>query len=145
MTTMTYSRTLAITECASCHITFGIPADLESELRDTHKSFYCPRGHSLSFGGQSDTEKAEAEAARLRRMLREERAAASAQADQLGATRRSLSAQKGVTTRIKNRIAAGVCPCCNRQFQNLHRHMSGQHPDFTPTNDAAPAAETSKP
>lgn len=39
-------------------------------------------------------------------------------------------AQKGQNTRLKNRIAAGVCPCCNRSFQNVARHMAGQHPDF---------------
>lgn len=40
-------------------------------------------------------------------------------------------AQKGQNTRLKKRIAAGVCPCCNRSFANLREHMAGQHPDFT--------------
>ena len=38
--------------------------------------------------------------------------------------------QKAAKTRIKNRIANGVCPCCNRSFQNLHQHMKKQHPDY---------------
>lgn len=33
---------------------------------------------------------------------------------------------------MKNRVANGVCPCCNRHFENLERHMKGQHPDFQP-------------
>jgi hypothetical protein len=33
-------------------------------------------------------------------------------------------------TRIKKRVAAGVCPCCNRSFKDLARHMAGQHPDY---------------
>lgn len=37
---------------------------------------------------------------------------------------------KGVATRLKNRAAHGVCPCCNRTFQQLARHMSAKHPDF---------------
>lgn len=28
-------------------------------------------------------------------------------------------------------VGAGVCPCCNRTFKNLARHMAGQHPGFT--------------
>jgi hypothetical protein len=27
-------------------------------------------------------------------------------------------------------VANGVCPCCNRTFQNLARHMAGKHPDY---------------
>ncbi len=30
----------------------------------------------------------------------------------------------------RERIVSGVCPCCNRTFQNLARHIAGQHPDF---------------
>ena len=31
--------------------------------------------------------------------------------------------------RIEKRIHAGVCPCCNRSFPNLQRHMAAKHPD----------------
>lgn len=37
---------------------------------------------------------------------------------------------KGAHQRTKNRVAKGVCPCCNRSFTNLAKHMAGQHPDF---------------
>lgn len=26
--------------------------------------------------------------------------------------------------------APRVCPCCNRTFQNVARHIAGQHPDY---------------
>lgn len=32
-------------------------------------------------------------------------------------------------SRMRKRIQNGVCPCCNRTFQNLARHMATQHPD----------------
>lgn len=35
-----------------------------------------------------------------------------------------------VCTRTRNRIAAGVCPCCNRTFQNLADHMRTLHADY---------------
>jgi DNA repair exonuclease SbcCD ATPase subunit len=79
----------------------------------------------------------EGEAATLARKLKEDRdliARINAAHDQTKATLRdtekSLIAQKGVTTRIKNRASNGVCPCCNRTFQNLARHMHTKHPDF---------------
>lgn len=34
---------------------------------------------------------------------------------------------KAQTTRVKN----GVCPCCNRSFQNLKRHMNTKHPNWS--------------
>lgn len=42
----------------------------------------------------------------------------------------SRRAEKAAKTRIKNRIARGVCPCCKRTFQNLAAHMQTQHPGF---------------
>lgn len=50
--------------------------------------------------------------------------------DQILKTERRLSATQGVVTRIKNRVGKGVCPCCNRYFANVHRHMANQHPEF---------------
>lgn len=43
---------------------------------------------------------------------------------------RQASARKGQVTRLKNRAAAGVCPCCTRSFENLRRHMTTKHPTF---------------
>jgi hypothetical protein len=28
------------------------------------------------------------------------------------------------------RIGNGVCPCCNRSFTNLRRHMTTKHPEY---------------
>ena len=44
---------------------------------------------------------------------------------------RSRSAIKGQLTRAKRRISKGVCPCCNRTFQNLANHISEKHPDYS--------------
>ena len=47
-----------------------------------------------------------------------------------------LRATKGVVTKIRRRVANGVCPCCKRHFVNLKRHMSGQHPEFAGTTES---------
>lgn len=88
--------------------------------------FFCPNGHGLAYGGNTLKE----------RLTRAEQARDSARAyarsvqDQNDAERRSHAATKGQLTRVRKRIAAGVCPCCNRTFQNVARHMAGQHPDY---------------
>jgi len=38
--------------------------------------------------------------------------------------------EKAAKTRLKTRIACGVCPCCKRTFQNLYRHMRNKHPKY---------------
>lgn len=124
MTTQTYTGTLTIVECPNCYMDFGVTPEFQAARRNDHKSFYCPAGHSMSYGQKSEAEK-------LRDRLRSAEAQLTHTQDQLQMTEYQRRAQKGHNTRLKNRIAAGVCPCCNRSFQDLRRHMAGQHPDYT--------------
>ena len=123
----TYTGTLNIVECPNCHMDFGVTPDFERARRRDHGSFYCPSGHRMSYRGLSDEEK-------LRKELeREKRRAASAEgnAKRLEYQRR---AALGQVTKIKNRVGRGVCPCCNRTFQNLARHMESKHPEYAPAD-----------
>ena len=36
------------------------------------------------------------------------------------------------TKRLKRLASGGVCPCCNRTFSNMARHMRSQHPEQFP-------------
>ena len=126
MTTTTV--TLNAIECADCGLVFGITERFEQNRRRRHDTFYCPLGHPNHYPQKTEEEKQRERAGRLAAQLDQERAHA---AD----LQRSLSAQKAATTRAKRRHAAGVCPCCNRTFQQLARHLQTKHPDY----DAASA------
>ena len=133
--TVYIERTVHIIECAACSIDFGIGADFMKRRREDHETFYCPNGHSNYYGGPTAAEKrakkAEQELEAARSLAQREarrRSQAEAQARTADYQRR---AAKGQLTKAKKRIAAGVCPCCNRTFQNLARHMAGQHPDYS--------------
>lgn len=139
--TYQYTGTLEITECANCHMEFGISPAFIKQRRNDHQSFYCPNGHSLSFSGKSEAQKLAEELAREKKYRGWSESALTAARDQLGATERSLVGHKAAKTRLKNRIAAGVCPCCNRTFQNVAAHMSGQHPDFAHKADSSTTKE----
>ncbi|MGB8510232.1 MAG: hypothetical protein WCD76_17770 [Pyrinomonadaceae bacterium] len=124
---------LDLQTCATCGIAFGAPAHFFKERRADHRTFYCPNGHGLGFGKSA----AEIETEKLRRQLEEkdrrirfEQEQSACERRQREATERRLSATKGVLTRTKNRVSKGVCPSCNRQFENLHRHMNAKHPDY---------------
>ena len=84
---------------------------------------YCPLGHKPVWGDKSRVDELEGK-------LALERSNSAFWREREAAAERRVSAQRGVTTKLKKRIAAGVCPCCKRTFQDVSRHMKGQHPDF---------------
>jgi len=120
----TESTLAAWQQCITCGISFGVPLDWDKRRRHDHKLFYCPNGHQQRYTGENEEEKLKKENARLAQKSR-------LLQHSLDSTERSRRAQKGQVTRIKNRIAKGVCPCCNRQFKNLHRHMENKHPEWS--------------
>lgn len=131
-------------KCYRCNEDFGLTDEVEAALRRSCASFHCPWGHSQAFRlGECNEDKLRRErdslkqqAARLHDRIREEGARADRE-------RNRANGYKGHATRISKRAKAGVCPCCNRTFQQLARHMATQHPQFTPLEIAeVPQGET---
>lgn len=88
-----------------------------ARLKRDGGSFYCPNGHGQHFTTN--------EVDRLRGPL-----------DVANRTNTQLAADYAVLQKqhrgLQKRINAGVCPCCNRTFQNLARHMATKHKDERP-------------
>jgi hypothetical protein len=121
-----------VIECARCNIDFGIGDDFMRRRREDHQNFYCPNGHSNVYNGKSDLEK---ERDRLARQLEFANTRATAAEDQAQTAERRRRAQKAANTRLKRRVANGVCPCCTRSFRDLQRHMETKHPGYVPDDD----------
>jgi ssDNA-binding Zn-finger/Zn-ribbon topoisomerase 1 len=115
--------TLIKLDCPACGVTFAMPELLRQNRIDKGGNFWCPNGHSLDYG--------ESTVAKLRKQLESAKIGAIHEADQRRAAERSAAAARGQVTKLKNRAAAGICPCCKRHFVNLERHMGTKHPDFT--------------
>lgn len=126
---LTITDKLIVTDCAQCGVVFAITEEFRERRRADGKSLYCPNGHTLTYGKSEADKLREQLQERERRItfLRDMRAGADRRAD---AAERSLRATKGVVTKMKKRAAAGVCPCCNRHFAELERHMATKHPDY---------------
>ena len=128
--TLTYTGTLTITSCW-CGIHLAVPSDLYDEARRTEeRAIYCPLGHRFVFGNSTEEQLRESrrEEAMLRRRLK-------AKDDLLRHEEASHRATRGHVTRKKKqleRVSNGVCPCCNRSFVNLARHMESKHPTYVP-------------
>ena len=130
MSTLIDTSILVIEECCECHTRFAMSHALKTQRLEDKKNFYCPNGHGQHYTGKSEEERLTEQLAREKRLRGYTEATLTSTRDQLQATEYSLRSHKAAKTRIKNRIAAGVCPCCNRTFQNVAAHMVGQHPDF---------------
>lgn len=127
--TIIYKTSVEFIDCAACGMTFGLTADFIRRRRTDGGTFYCPAGHTNHYR-ENEHDKIRRERDRLKQQqaryedwLKEER-------ERREQAERSASARKGQITRLKNRAAAGVCPCCSRSFENLRRHMSAKHPSF---------------
>ena len=120
--TMSVYISLTTTGCSVCDISFAVPETFWRRGQERGGEIYCPSGHKMTFG-QGENERLKAERARLTAQLDQERARAKT-------LERSRAAVQGQLTKTKKRVANGVCPCCNRSFVNLTRHMQGQHPDY---------------
>lgn len=119
----TYIGNLEVIHCAVCGIPFGVTQDFRDRRLNDKKDFNCPVGHVNVYRGET-------EADRLRKELERERDAKThAQRRELEALKR-VSVVKCQMTKVKKRIGNGVCPCCNRTFQNLQSHMKTKHKDF---------------
>ncbi len=130
MKTQTHTTTLSVFECAWCGMLFGITEQFEQKRRKDHGDVYCPAGHSLCYSDQSEEERLKKELICAQEEANRKGSDLQAAQAERDFANRSRSSIKGHLTRTKNRIGNGVCPCCNRTFKDLARHMQGQHPDY---------------
>jgi hypothetical protein len=134
--TLSYSGTLVVLTCW-CGMRHAVPEELrEQQLRAHHDgradvvNIYCPLGHSHVPAGTPKAQKLEESLQRER----DRSARLAAARDQAEASAR---AYKGAATKARKRAAAALCPCCNRSFVQLRRHMETKHPDYQPAGASA--------
>ena len=127
----TFTKTLKIEECCRCHMTFAMTQEFMKEKRDDHSAFYCPEGHRQYYLHESNEQKLQKQLTVARNDTERFRESFAKEHQAHETTRHQRNALKGIVKRTKSRIGNGVCPCCNRQFTDLHRHMESKHPDFT--------------
>lgn len=131
-TTTLVSIGLFVTDCPTCGVVYAMSEDYEDRRRADGKSWYCPNGDRVHFTkGMSDADKLAAAQARNTHLE-----------DQLYAAAVEAEHMRGLVIRDRARFAAGVCPCCRRSFDNVRRHMSDQHPDYTVQRTADLAKST---
>lgn len=112
-----------VVHCCSCGMAFAMPSDFNSRRLGDHGKFYCPAGHGQHYSGKTEEQK-----------LREQLAQSSAKVADLNGRVNSLRHERDSISKahrkMRVRVLNGVCPCCNRSFDNLRQHMQTKHADF---------------
>lgn len=105
-------------ECCNCGVMFAMPQELKNELVNTKRTFYCPNGHSQHYS-RSEIDRLKENLARYERELAQKSVEKIQLEDALEKSIRKLK-----------RVHNGSCPCCNRSFKNLQRHIATKHPEL---------------
>lgn len=125
-----------------CGVHHSVPAALydSAEKGAPNISVYCPYGHQWvrkEKQALAREEELRRERDRLKQQLAQKDDEIRHQRDRKEQEQRRVVAYKGIVTKTKKRIAAGVCPCCNRTFQNLANHMANKHADYQKQEEVA--------
>lgn len=133
MTTVFLSGiTMKVEHCISCGIPFTVPQNVYEKHLEEGGFHYCPNGHGQGWDKSRSKRAAEE---REREELRRERDRLAQQVAQkedevIAEIHLRHEAEKKLA-KVEKRIKAGVCPCCNRHFANLERHMASKHKEAT--------------
>ena len=105
---------------------YALPDTLDEKNKESATRYwYCPNGHRLHYT-ETEVDRLRKELQRAHADADRARQAEAQQREKVGQISRSYN-------RVRTRIRNGVCPCCNRTFQNLARHMQTQHADYGDT------------
>lgn len=123
----------ATTDCCVCGIVFAVQGRFLDERRSDKQAFYCPNGHSMTFT-KSTAQILQQQIDKLKGEKDESERARYALHDQLQQKQQEVRKLQTNIAKRNKRIAAGVCPCCNKSFKQLAAHMKTKHPEqtFTP-------------
>jgi len=127
------SESLTNLQCGECGVHHAIPTKIFESKREAGGFWFCPNGHQWGFKeGKHEREAIRRERDLLKQQLAQKDDEIAGITLKLQGERNRTAAYKGEMTKVKNRAKAGVCPCCNRTFQNMASHMKTKHPGFDP-------------
>jgi hypothetical protein len=115
---------MKVLDCGNCGVKHAIPAVMYDNCVEEGGYWHCPNGHSRGF---KEGKRAREAVQRERDRLKQENARLEEEAQK--AERARLRAV-GDLKRHKIRASNGTCPCCNRTFANMTKHMKTKHPDY---------------
>lgn len=119
--------------CITCGVSYSVPEPMWNKQQEKGGFHHCCNGHSQGWDKEdSGIEILRRERNRLKQQAARLKDESRTNLELARSNERTAAAYKGQVTKLKKRAKHGVCPCCNRSFQNLARHMESRHPNFDP-------------
>lgn len=109
-----------IVTCALCGVGFMLTSKHITLLRKSHNYFYCPNGHSLSYGKTScetDKEKLEKDLENQKHWV-----------DVLSENNTELMRERWDMKKKILDLRKKDCPHCNKRFVDIKKHIRKSHP-----------------
>lgn len=119
-------RRFAVDDCGVCGVTYVVPENVYNHKRDYGGFSHCSNGHQW---GWPEGRKQRDELRHERDLLKQD---AARLIEEREAALKEAREMKQKYMNVQRRSAAGVCPCCNRTFSNVARHMKTKHPNVVP-------------
>ena len=119
--------------CCRCKTDMWLPAALDDAARRSPSIFFsCPYGHTQHYAeGESNETKLRHERDRLAQQIAQRDDEIRELRDGWNEAEKRAAAANIKAAKFLKRATAGVCPCCNRSFSALQRHMATQHPQYS--------------
>lgn len=121
-----------IHDCPSCGVLYAAPKQFFARKSRENAGWFCVNGHSLKFT-KSELQRTKEELARVESdrawLANRERSEREARER----AERSAVALRGHLTRMRKRIAAGICPvpgCRRSGFTKVRAHLASKHPEW---------------
>ncbi len=125
--------TVEICVTRTCGVLFGLESNYRAQKLKDGTPFHCPNGHSQWYTRKQNREsELEAQLANTARQLEWSRDEVRSQRGRLELEKRRTAAYKGQLTRLRRRVANGVCVVagCKRSFDGRDpavRHLHTEH------------------
>jgi RNase P subunit RPR2 len=116
--------------CCRCKQPMWVPIELHTAAKSSEKIiFFCAYGHEQHFPKrESEEHKLRRERDRYLQQLAEREDRIREMHKEQVRLRDEANKARIARRKVVDRISKGVCPCCNRSFVQLARHMKTQHP-----------------
>lgn len=128
-----FSSSLQVLNCHKCGGTYAMSNYYLEERRDDGVGWVCPYCQAGTAYCKSEADRLRAELTKQKRSTDYQRREKEKYLQQRNTLEHSRNGMKGVLVREQKKLARvrkGVCPCCNRHFKNVQRHMDSQHPHY---------------
>lgn len=116
--------------CGECGGSYAISERYRSQKQTEGKTWNCPYC-KVSWGyAKSEIQEVRKQLKAAENKLVAERASHDQTKSALHGANIQATKKANELKRVKTRVHNGVCPCCNRSFANLRRHMTTKHPEY---------------